>query len=73
MNYLNWQPVTSSRIIAEAYDPDVETIYVRFPNGIEWYYEACPPDVWESFTAVGQSRGQFIHNVLNSKPHGQHG
>lgn len=68
-----WQAVTSTRIIAEAYDPGSETIFVRFPNGVEWYYEACTPDVWESFTSPGQSRGQFIHNILNHKPKGRHG
>jgi len=33
----------SSRIVAEAYDPEAETIYVRFPDGVEWFYAACPP------------------------------
>lgn len=65
----DWQPVDSTRINAEAYDPETETIYVRFPNGIEWCYEACPPDVWEAFTGPGQSRGAFVREVLDSKPH----
>lgn len=66
---IEWQDVTGSeRIIAEAYDPGLETIYVRFPNGVEWSYEACPLDVWQQFTAPGQSRGAFIHQVLNFKP-----
>ena len=58
----------STRIVAEAYDSATETIYVRFPNGVEWYYSACPPNVWAEFTAPGQSRGTYIHNVLNAKP-----
>lgn len=70
---LDWLPVSSSRITAEAYDGETETIYVRFPNGVEWYYEACPLDIWEAFTALGQSRGAFIHEVLNFKPHGRYG
>lgn len=65
---LEWRPVDSTRIVAEAYDPETETIYVRFPDGVEWCYEACPADIWEAFTAPGQSRGQFIHNVLDHKP-----
>lgn len=70
---IEWIPVTgSSRIVAEAYDPDTDTIYVRFPNGVEWRYFACPPDVWAEFTAPGQSRGKFINAVLNHKPHGRH-
>ena len=70
---IEWIPVTGSdRIIAEAYDPETETIYVRFPKGVEWYYAACPPNVWEEFTAPGQSRGQYIKRVLDFKPHGRH-
>ena len=70
---IEWLPVTSSnRIVAEAYDPETETIYVRFPNGVEWYYAACPPQVWEEFSAPGQSRGKFINLVLNFKPNGRH-
>lgn len=70
---IEWIPVSSSkRIVAEAYDPEAEKIYVRFPDGVEWCYAACPPDVWEEFTAPGQSRGQYINRVLNFKPHGRH-
>jgi hypothetical protein len=58
----------STRIVAQAYDPATETIYVRFPNGVEWLYAACPPYIWEEFTAPGQSRGRFIYAVLNHKP-----
>lgn len=69
---IEWIPVTnSSRIIAEAYDLETETIHVRFPNGVEWWYSACPPQVWTEFTAPGQSRGKYIHNVLNHKPNGR--
>ncbi len=70
---IEWIPVSSStRIVAEAYDPETERIYVRFPNGVEWWYAACPPHVWEEFTAPGQSRGQYIHRNLNHKPNGRH-
>lgn len=68
---VDWRPVQSNRIVAEAYDSESETIYVEFPKGgVRWWYSACPPDVWEQFTAEGQSRGQFIHQVLNYKPNG---
>jgi hypothetical protein len=70
---IEWSPVSgSTRIVAEAYDPTAETIYVRFPNGIEWWYGACPLQVWQEFTAAGQSRGQFIAHVLNYKPNGRY-
>jgi len=66
---IEWIPVSgSTRIVAEAYDPQTETIYVRFPNGVEWEYSLCPPDVWAQFTAPGQSRGDYIHRFLNYKP-----
>jgi hypothetical protein len=65
----DWIPVDGSmRIVAEAYIPETETILVRFPNGVEWAYSACSPTVWEEFTASGQSRGQYIANVLDAKP-----
>jgi KTSC domain len=69
---IEWQQVAdSTRIVAEAYVPETETILVRFPNGVEWAYSACTPDVWESFTAPGQSRGEFIARVLDAKPNGR--
>ena len=69
MSELEWHDVDSSRIAAEAYDPEAEIIYVRFADGVEYCYEACPPHIWEEFTALGQSRGKYIADVLNYKPH----
>lgn len=66
---IEWRPVAGSkRIIAEAYVEELETILVRFPDGTEWAYSACPPNIWAEFTAAGQSRGQYIHEVLNHRP-----
>ena len=71
---IEWYPVTgSSRIAAEAYNLETETIYVRFHDGVEWWYSACPPNVWEEFTAPGQSRGKYINAVLDYKPNGRYG
>lgn len=70
---IDWIPVTgSARVIAMAYDQDLETIYVRFPNGMEWYYANCPPTTWEEFGADGTSKGAYIANVLNHRPNGRH-
>jgi len=70
---IEWIPVSGSkRIVAEAYEAETERIYVRFPDGVEWWYAACPPQVWQEFTAPGQSRGQYIARVLNHKPNGRH-
>lgn len=70
---IEWIPVSgSSRIVAEAYDAESETIYVRFPDGVEWSYAGCPPHTWEEFRRPGQSRGQYIHQVLNHRPNRRH-
>jgi hypothetical protein len=70
---IEWIPVSGSkRIVAEAYDSELETIYVRFPNGVEWWYSACASSTWSEFTAPGQSRGEYIHQFLNFKPNGRH-
>jgi hypothetical protein len=70
---IEWTPVSgSTRIVAESYDAAAETIYVRFPDGVEWWYGACPSQVWQEFTSPGQSRGQFIARTLNFKPNGRY-
>ena len=69
---IDWIPVSDSeRIVAMAHDEERESIYVRFPDGVEWYYDACPSSVWAEFTAVGVSKGGYIARVLNHKPNGR--
>ena len=69
----NWERVEgSTRIVAEAYNEEEQKIYVRFHDGTEWWYAECPPTIWDDFTAPGQSRGKYISNVLDDKPHGEH-
>ncbi|SIF22527.1 Uncharacterised protein [Mycobacteroides abscessus subsp. abscessus] len=70
---VDWHPVTFSiRIVAEAYLPERGSILVRFKNdGVEWEYKNCSLDTWKAFTAPGQSRGQFIYDVLDQKPNGR--
>jgi len=70
---LNWVPVTgSTRVEAIAYDPDTETIYARFHEGVEWWYGACPPMIWEEFSSPNTSKGQYINQILNGHPNGRH-
>jgi len=70
---INWITVyDSSRIVAMAYDSNSETIYVRFPNGVEWWYGNCPKSVWEEFSLPGTSKGKYIHQVLDKHPNGKH-
>ncbi len=66
---IDWLPVEgSTRVVAEAYDLEAETIYVRFTDGVEFSYSNCPPHVWKEFSAPGQSRGQYIRQILDFKP-----
>gem|GEM_PF-973112 len=68
---LEWVAVIgSSWISAEAYSQAEEAIYVRFHNGGGWRYLGCPQNVWQEFTAEGQSRGKFFHRELKFKPGG---
>ena len=67
-----WIPVESKAIIAEGFDPETDTIYLRFHNGEEWWYSACPKEVWDEFTAPGQSRGAYLNKVLKFKPSGRY-
>lgn len=72
MNDSEWVPVDGSkRIVAERYEGKEERIYVRFRDGVEWWYGACPQQIWSEFTAPGQSRGKYIAQVLNYKPNGR--
>ena len=67
-----WIPITSSVMTAIGFDPETDTIYVRFTNGKEWWYSACPQQVWDEFIAPGQSQGVFLNKVLKFKPNGQY-
>lgn len=69
-----WQPVTDSVVVAaDAYDPEIEAIFIRFHKGAEWRYDDCPPHVWDEYTAPGQSRGAYVNSVLKHKPSQQIG
>lgn len=69
---IEWIDVSDSqRIVAMAYDLESETVYVRFPNGIEWFYAQCPLVVWEEFQT--SSKGRYIRDVLDHRPNGRHG
>lgn len=69
---LEWMPVTdSSRITAMAYDSTTETIFVQFPDGVQWQYESCPPIIWDEFRC--SSKGTYISQVLNHRPNSRVG
>jgi len=67
-----WIPIESKAMTAIGFDPDAETIYIRFTEGKEWWYSACSQQIWDEFTAPGQSKGTFLHKVLYGKPNGRY-
>ena len=56
-----WMPIESTAMTAIGYDPEAETIYVRFTDGKEWWYSACPQAVWDE-----------LNNILKPKPNGRY-
>lgn len=68
---IEWVPVSSSRIVAAAYDQQGQRILVEFPNGVRWWYGECSGVHWEELMAPGQSKGQYIHEVLDGHPKGR--
>jgi hypothetical protein len=68
MTQLNWIDFDSSTVAQGAFDPETESIYVRFVNGGTYGYDECPPHLWAEFTAPEQSPGKYVHSVLKFKP-----
>jgi hypothetical protein len=62
-------PVESSRISAYGYDEDTARVIVQFPDGVRWEYRNVPAWVWADFVAA-DSKGRFIHDVLDHYDHG---
>jgi len=65
---LEWVELESSFIAAAAYDPEAETIYLRFDDGAEWAYEYCSAEEWEQLNDPEQSAGKFFHQTLKDRP-----
>lgn len=69
---IDWiQIADSARVVAIAWDQESETIYAQFPNGVQWWYSECPERIWEEFSSPTQSKGEYIHRVLNGHPNGR--
>ena len=67
-----WIEIESSAMKAIGYNPEAETIYVRFNDGKEWWYSACPQQLWDELTMPGVSAGKFLNSVLRPKPNGRY-
>jgi hypothetical protein len=63
-------PVDSTWISAYGYDEAGAVVYVAFRReGVRWQYRGVPSHVWQEFQ-LADSKGQFIHRVLESFDHG---
>lgn len=60
---LDLQPVQSSRIAAYAYDEATMLLFIGFPNGNVYEYQAVEPDTWEGFSEA-QSKGSFFNQRI---------
>src|SRR5262245_53841774 len=49
---MDYQPVTSTSVAAIGYDPDTNTLGVRFLNGGEFHYYGVSADVFEGMKAA---------------------
>lgn len=62
--------VDSSWISEYGYDQAQAIVYVTFrKDGVRWQYRGVPPHVWQEFQ-LADSKGRFIHAVLNTYDHG---
>lgn len=66
---LPYQPTPSinpprPRTKAAGYDPETQTLRVRFRDGTPWAYYNVPKNVWRNFRR-SKSPGRFINRVLN--------
>lgn len=60
------QSVESSSIIDRfSYDPLMQTLTVRFKNGLDYTYVDVAQDVFESFKAAPSAGKFFMSNVKN--------
>ena len=66
-----WVPISSSWVAAAAYEREGERILVEFNDGARIWYGECTPINWEEFMAPGQSKGQYVHQVLEGHPYGR--
>jgi hypothetical protein len=67
-----WIVVQSKAMQAVGFDAEVDTIYVRYNDGSEWWYSLCPQSVWDEFNSPGQSMGTYLNKVLKFKPNGRY-
>jgi len=66
---LTWTDVNSSHIRSVGFDPDMETMTVKFTNGGSGTYQIVPQEKHDDFLAA-DSQGAFLHaNFVGNADH----
>jgi hypothetical protein len=63
---VHWDWVTSSNVMAIAYNAECRQLYVRFQNGGIYRYDGVKPDEFHAFRGAS-SIGGFLHARIKSK------
>ena len=58
-----WIPVSSANLDSVLYDPDSQTLRIRFNNGREYSYGLVPASVAQELIR-SDSPGKFFHNSI---------
>lgn len=56
-------PVQSSNIDAVGYDPETQTLSVRFHSGDTFHYAGVPPGEYQDLISAGSIGGQFHRRI----------
>ena len=62
-NEANFKVFQSSNIHSGSYDPETQTMTIRFGNGSTYNYASVPPEVWSRLTSA-PSPGQYFHGYI---------
>ena len=66
---MDYVPVTSSNVAAVAFDPDTNTLGVRFLNGSEYHYFGVPEEVFEALKSAS-SVGSYLNAAIKKAGYG---
>lgn len=66
MGAVSYQSVRSSNISEVGYDPDSQTLYVRFLNGSEYAYYGVPPDEFDALISA-PSAGSYLNDAIKGQ------
>lgn len=60
---MNWTPLSSSWLSAMRYDPDTQTLQIRFKDGVVAGFGSCPQSLADELESAS-SPGQYFHQNI---------